>query len=465
MAATAPDRAPVTSPAVPPSVPPSAPPDVPGLPLLGSALALRRDLLGTLLRAMREQGDVVRFAVGPPGARFERYGVFSPDGVQRVLATESTRYRKDNIAYAELRAAFGDGLLTSQDDRWLRQKRFLQPVFTRRRVAGYLPVLAAEADDLVERWRPVAAARGTVDLHAEMTRVTLRIVARVLFGADVDAAVPAVRDAFPALAVHALRRTVAPVRPPRSWPLPSYRRAVAAQRALYDLCDELIAARRAAPTGGDDLLSLLLSARDGGESLDDREIRDQVLIFLLAGHETTATALTFALHLLGRDPTWQRRTRSAALDGPLVADAVPDVLTQVLKEAMRLYPSAFGTGRRVAAGDVVDGRQIPPGADVIVSTWATHRHPRHWDDPERFDPSRFTPEREAARHRYAWFPFGGGPRACIGQGFALLEGAVVLAAVLSAYDVATPAGPVPLETGLTLRPAGPVPCRLAPLVP
>ena len=444
----------------------TVPPGPRGAPLVGSAFDLRRDVLGTYERARRMYGDVVRFVVGPPGLRATLYAVFHPDAVRRVLAGEADQYRKDNRFYEELRWALGDGLLNSQDERWLRQRRFIQPLFTRRRIAGYAQSMAEETGDLVDRWRPWAADGRPIDLHSEMSRLTLRVVGRLLFGSDVERAVPVVAEAFPILGEYARTRAFAPARLPRGWPTPSNRRALGAQRAVYAVCDELIAQRRAAPGGGDDLLSLLVDARDNGEQLDDAEIRDQVLIFLLAGHDTTALALTFALHLLGRHPTSARWLRDEVDD--VLGDRPPtaedfDALaysTMVLKEAMRLYPPAWGLGRRTVAGDRIDGCRIPPGADVAVSAWVTHRHPGFWEDPERFDPERFAPDREAERHRHAYFPFGAGPRACIGQYFSMLEAVIALAVIAQHYEVVSLTERVPLAPRITLHPAGPVPCRL-----
>ena len=442
------------------------PPGPRGAPLVGSALDLQRDVLGTYERARRAYGDVVRFVVGPPGLRAAVYAVFHPDAVRRVLAGEADSYRKDNRFYEEIRWAFGDGLLNSQDERWLRQRRFIQPFFTRRRIAGYAQSMADEAVDVVGRWQPRAAAGQPVDLHSEMSRLTLRVVGRLLFGSDVERAVPVVADAFPVLGDYARVRAFAPARMPRTWPTPSNRRAVRAQRALHEVCDELIARRRAAPGGGEDLLSLLTDARDRGERLDDTEIRDQVLIFLLAGHDTTALALTFALHLLGRHRDAQRRLRDEV--DAVLGDRTPmaedfDALpytTMVVKEAMRLYPPAWGLGRRTTDGDRIDGRDIPPGSDVVVSAWVTHRHPAFWEDPERFDPERFAPEHEAGRHRHAYFPFGAGPRACIGQYFSMLEAVMALAVIVQHYELASTTEHVPLAPRITLHPAAPVPCLL-----
>jgi cytochrome P450 len=446
----------------------TVPPTPPGAPVLGSALDLRRDILGTYERARRAHGDVVRFVIGPPGVRATVYALFHPDAVRRVLASEADGYRKDNRFYQEVRWALGEGLLNSQDETWLRQRRFIQPLFTRRRIAGYARSMAEEARDLTRRWRELSAGGNPIDLHAEMSRVTLRVVGRLLFGSDLERAVAVVGDAFPVLGEYARRRAFAPFRVPHSWPTPSNRRAQRARHAVYGVCDELIADRRASGGGEDDLLSLLVAARDGAERLDDAEIRDQILIFLLAGHDTTAIALTFALHLLGLHRGAQRRVRDevdAVLgDRAPTADDVESLpyTTMVLKEAMRLYPPAWGLGRRTGEGDSIDGYDIPPGSDVAVSAWVTHRHPDFWDESARFDPERFAPERESGRHRHAYFPFGAGPRACIGQYFSMLEAAIALAVIVRDYELTSLGEDVPLAPRITLHPAAPVPCRLTP---
>src|SRR3954468_1546075 len=294
-------------------------PTMPGLPVIGSAVDFARRMLDTQVRAMHELGDVVRFVVGPPGARITIYGIYDPEGVHRVLAGASARYRKDNRLYAEMRTAFGDGLLTSQDETWLRQERFLQPLFTHAQVARYVPAMAAEATTLVARWR----GRETVELHGESSRLTLRVVGRVLLGGDLDDAVGVLRTMLPALSEDLRRRGFSPLPTPPGWPTPANLRARRHRAALDGVIDSLVAARRT--TGGDDLLGRLIAARDGDAALSDAEVRDQVLVFLFAGSDTTATALTAALHLLGSHPEAQERARDevrAVLGGrtPTAAD-------------------------------------------------------------------------------------------------------------------------------------------------
>ncbi|MFE0649560.1 cytochrome P450 [Streptomyces sp. NPDC059534] len=444
-------------------------PELAGLPLLGSMLDLKKDSLGTFLRAQRELGDVVRISAGPPGVRATVYGVFSADGAQQVLAGESANFRKDNAFYQEIRESFGNGLLTSQDEDYLRQRRLVQPLFTKRRVDGYAAAVAAEVTTLTAEWQDGGAA--SVDVLQEMTRLALRAVARILFGTDVDTAVEIVERSFPELGAYVLRRGYSPLKFPRDWPTPGNRKAAAIHEALYEVCDRIIAERRGSDRahGGDDLLTLLVeaeSAEDAG--FDATELREQVLVFLLAGHETTATSLGFALHLLGKHPEAQKRAHeeidrvlAGRTPGAADLDSLPYV-TQVLKEAMRLFPAAPVIGRRAVAATEVGGVTIPAGADVIVAPWVTHRHPAYWEDAERFDPDRFTPEAEAARPRYAWFPFGGGPRACIGQHFSMLESVIALAMILQKYGFEAIDTEVPVGSAITLQTAGPARCRLVP---
>ncbi|NGO10348.1 cytochrome P450 [Streptomyces sp. HC44] len=468
-------------------------PIVAGTPLLGSMSNLLSDPLGAYLWARSEYGDVVRFRAGPPGLRANLYAVFSAEGAQQVLATEAANFRKDNVFYEELRVTVGNGLLTSQDATYLRQRRLVQPLFTRRRVNGYADQVAQEAAALADTWRTAgtgattgATTDATVELIGEMRQFALRMVGRILFGTDGEKAFEVIERTMPQLQEYSMKRGFSPVRTPRSWPTPANRRAERNQAELFALCDGIIENRRGRRgddsqdgTGRtDDLVTLLVHAENAEDgSLDAAELREQVLIFLLAGHETTATALAFALHLLARHPEQQRRVRDEVdrvLGGPGPGGRAPTAadmealpyLTMVLKEAMRLYPSAPVIGRRAVAGAEIDGVRIPAGADLLVSPWVTHRHPDYWPDPERFDPERFTPEAEAGRPRYAWFPFGGGPRACIGQHLSMLESVLGLAVLLQRYEFeAADEEDVPLGAGVTLMALGPAHCRITPRSP
>jgi cytochrome P450 len=448
----------------------AAPPHPRANPVLGSALDLRKSQIRTYERVMREHGDVVKLVVGPPGVRFDLYCVFHPDGVKAVLAGSREGYSKGNRFYQQIAQSFGSGLLTSEGELWRRQRRLVQPLFTRRQIAAYAELMAEEAAAVAGRWDRATRNGGSVDANAEMVGLALRVVGRAIFGDDVARAGAVLDSAFPVLNRHTFRRAMSPLAAPASWPTPDNRRAARARRALYEVVDELIAHRQRAGADGEDLLSRLLLARDPdtGEAMDLQQVRDEALIFLLAGHETTSTALTFTLHLLGRHPSEQQLVLDeldTVLDGrPPTLDDAPALerTAMAIKEAMRLYPPAYALGRLSVTENEVGGYSIPAGAYVVVSQFATHRHPQFWDDAEAFDPARFTPEREGARHSHAYFPFGGGPRACIGSHFAMLEATMAVALLLQRFRISSDQEDVPLDTeGITLRPKGAVPIQLA----
>ncbi|KAA1421195.1 cytochrome P450 [Nocardioides humilatus] len=438
-------------------------PTHPGSFLLGSARELLANQVEFFESTHAGGDDLVRVLLGPPGLRRSLYLSHTPAGAETLLSARTMgAFRKENPLYGEVRMILGDGILTAQDDDWVRQKRFIQPIFTKARVDGYLESML----EAITATTAEMGAGGTVDLGDQMMRMTLRIVGRVLLGDDTAELEEAVHEHFPVASQGMLTRALFPMRMPLSWPLPVNRRTARAQRALFEVCDRLIARRRAGESDGDDLARLLVDARDGQDRLTDEEVRDQVLIFLLAGHETTSTSLTFALHLLGCHPDVQERLRQEALsvfgDGVPTAAQVHGELpwtTAVLKESMRLYPATPFNGRLCVEDTEVDGCVVPAGSDLLVSVWNIHRRPDLYPDPERFDPSRFLPENDKDRGRYDWLPFGAGPRACIGQHFSILESVAALAVMVRDLEFRAPEGTserVPVGSALTLHPLAPV---------
>ncbi|MEJ3748205.1 cytochrome P450 [Actinomycetes bacterium KLBMP 9797] len=439
----------------------SAVPGPTGHPVLGMVPAFRRDPLGTLLAGFQRYGDVVAYRFGPRrGPRPLTQSLVMahhPDAIHEVLTTPRVFSRR-TTGFQVLTELIGTGLLTSDGDVWLRQRRTLQPLFTPRRVAGYTALMTAEAARIAAD--PTVVMGSTVDLHQLMQLYTLRVVGRALFGDDVDDAVPELQRLVPVLGDLALARTLQVVRPPLSWPLPRTRRITRERAAQYAIVDRIIA-RHARRGAGDNLLSRLSAARDPetGQSLSTEEIRDQALVFLLAGHETTAGALTFTLHQLGRHPAAQDRVATAAAsDGG--DSAAADLVRAALLEGMRLYPPAYSTERLAGVDTTLSGYHVPAGTRVMLSSWITHRHPDFWPDPERYDPDRFTGQHQ--RPRYAYFPFGGGPRSCIGEHFALLEGTILLRTLLARYRVEALDEKLRLAPMITLRPAEPVRAVLRP---
>lgn len=440
--------------------------------MLGSARELRRDYLGTISRAAREVGGLARISAGPPGWRVTVLAVSDPELAAEVLG-QPDRFRKDAPGYRELRAALGDGLLTSQDAVWRRQRRLLAPLFTPRRVTeAYAGVVVEEAERLVARWRVAAAAGRPVAVYPEMVRVAASVVGRVLFGADVTRALDTLTR-FARINTALLDRAVSPHPVPRRWPTPANRRLDAELAAVRRVVDEIVAQRRVGPEPGTtDLLGLLLAARDpeDGGPLAESEVADQVLIFLLAGLETTAVTLACTLVQLALAPAWQRCLLDELDQQGVGAVPRPDDVgrlvwtSRVLHEAMRLYPAAHGMARQARDDEVLGGYRVPAGSWLEVSPWGISHSPRVWPDPERFDPERFALPAGVppGGHRYAWMPFGAGPHVCVGRHLALLEMTVVLGAVLRAFALSTPLAAVPVRAAITLQPVGELPVRLHP---
>ncbi len=431
-------------------------------------LGLRRNAVEYSEAMWREHGDVVRLRIGPPGLDREMWMFHHPDAAARIFSGSTWRaFAKRDQMHDEIVRWLGTGLLTAEGEEWTRQRRFLQPLFTHPAVEGYSELMVEEILRVVDEWDVTEAP--STDLGEQMQRLTLRVVVAALFGDSADRVVTQVRRSFPAISDTITRRGLGAVRLPMAVPTPRARRGRVARDDLFRACDEILAARRAGRTSGDaDLLSLLLAARDDGEPIGDDEVRVQVLTFLLAGHETTATALTFALHLLGRHPEVQDRVRSEVQDAvgegsPTAATTASlPLTTAVVRETMRLYPSAPFLGRLAVEDDEVMGFAVPAGTTVVVPPWTVHRHPAVWADPLTFDPFRFVPGREQHRHRYAWMPFGGGPRACIGQHFSMVEAVLTLALVLRDHRVTSLADTdhLPVSSLITLFPTEPVLARI-----
>lgn len=437
------------------------PPGPRGLPLLGPALAYRRDPTGFLADSARRHGDVVyaRFA----GVHL--YLVSDPRHIEHVLVARRDRYGKDRFLRS-LAPVLGQGLLLSDGALWRSQRRRMAPAFAHRHVGQYTDAIVAASAEHAALWRPGAV----VDIGAAMMRLTLDITLRALFGALDRSDDPArVGRAATFINDHFAAALGNPLTPPRWLPTPgnlALRRTV---RELDDVVARILAARRRAPASDHprDLLDMLLAARDDDDTaMSDRQVRDEILTLLLAGHETTAHALTFALHLLARHPEIDAALADerAALPSPPTLADVPrlQLHEQVILEALRLYPPVATLGREALEDDEIAGYRIPRGAIVVMSQWVVHRDPRHYPDPERFHPARWTPEFRRQLPRLAYFPFGGGQRVCIGEAFALLEARLALAVLLAARRV-QPTTPDPLQVyaAITLRPKHPVHLRIA----
>ncbi|MFN7973295.1 MAG: cytochrome P450 [Acidobacteriota bacterium] len=452
---------------IPPMAGASTPiPALRGSPLLGHLRQWRRDPLAFLRELSELTSEITQVRFGPRWVYILRH----PDLVEHVLWENHKNYRKQTRGYQKLRHVLGDGLLTSEPPFWLRQRRIAQPAFHRDRIAGFGSVFANATLQMLERWEGAAARREPVDVAVEMMRVTLRIVGETLLSTDVSSDAAEVGRALTTVLSHTIASITSIVPWKDKLPTPANFRFREALASLDRVVLGIIAERRRDPTAKSDLLAMLMNARDEetGESMSDRQLRDEVMTIFLAGHETTANALAWTIYLLSRHPD-ARSALEAEVDGAVTgsAPALPELpslaLTEMtLKEAMRLYPPAWIVGRSAIADDTLSGHTVPAGSFCFMSSYLTHRHPAFWPDPERFDPSRFAPEKVARTHRGAYFPFGGGPRLCIGNSFAMMEAKVILGAIVKRFRLElVPGHPVVPLPMITLRPRHGLPMTLS----
>jgi cytochrome P450 len=433
--------------------------------LSGVLPEVRRDVLGFLSETARRYGDVVRYRLGP----LTSFLITHPDGVRHVLQENVANYTKDHFSYSLARRVVGNGLLTSEGRFWLRQRRLAQPAFHRQRIAAMAGQMVRATSRMLERWAPHAHRGEPLGVMEEMMRLTLAIVGEALFGTELGAQATSVGQSFNVLSEQiATRFRTFRVLPP-VLPFGQDRAFRAATRALDAAVFHIIAERRKQGEDTGDLLSMFMLARDEetGEQMDDRQLRGEVLTMLVAGHETTATTLGWVWGLLERHPQVEARLHEevdTVLGGRLpTLEDVPRLsyTRMVVEEALRLYPPVYVFSRKVQKEDVIGGFRIPAGASVDLSPWVTHRHPAIWERPDDFLPERFTPEQAAHRPRYAWFPFSGGPRQCIGNSFAMMEAQLIIATVAQRFRLRSAPGhrltPEPL---ITLRPGGGLPMHV-----
>ena len=416
---------------------------------------IRADTPGFLLECTRRFGDLVAFSVGS----VQVYLVNHPDAVRHILQDNHRNYSKDTIQYNTLASITGRGLLTSDGETWLRNRRMEQPAFSRARLAALDEVIAPAAQAMLERWAQLRD-QAEIDIDSEMMQVTLEVVGKALFSIDLRTDAPRLTRAVLTALDHVIYRAQNPFAPPDWAPLPRnlrFRRALAElDAAVYDI----LSARQAERVEGDDLLGMLLRARsEDGQPLKKVEIRDEIITLLIAGHETVASALTWTWYLLAQHPDAWERMRAEVMRLPqerLPAYRDLDQLTwcdQVFSEALRLYPPAWLITRKSLGEDVLLGERIPAGATMVISPYVIHRHPDFWAAPEEFQPQRFQAVVEKTWPRYAYIPFGGGPRLCIGNHFAQIEGVLLLAAVTQRYRLELAAGQkVKVDPLVTLRP-------------
>lgn len=421
---------------------------------------LKTDRLTLMSTAARTYGDAVKVVIGPKTL----YIFNHPDTAKHVLADNAANYDK-GIGYQEAKRALGDGLLTSSGELWRKQRRTIQPVFQNKRISGLAGMVAEEAERLVGRLR-ARAGGPPVDVLTELTGFTLGVLGRTLLDADLGG-FDSIGHSFEAVQDQAMFETETMGLVPRWLPLPKQRAFRRARADLQRIVDRLVADRLADPRpDGDDVLTRLIhsTAQEADPKVAATRMRDELTTLLLAGHETTASTIGWTLHLVDQHPEVAERLHAEAVEvlgdrSPTMADLTRlRYHTMVLNESMRLFPPVWILTRRALGDDVVGGYGVPAGADVMVCPYTLHRHPSFWDAPEKFDPDRFDPQRPTDRPRYAYLPFGAGPRFCVGSHLGLMEATFVLALLSRELRLTTvPGYEVVAEPMLSLRVRGQLP--------
>lgn len=411
----------------------------PGLPFLGNTLAFLRDPLRVLNTLQRTHDRIVHLRIGGRN----QYLVLQPEDAKHVLQENHRNYGR-SPGFEVLKIFLGNGLLTSDGDFWRRQRRLAQPAFHRQKLAALTQTMISETADWLDEFdgHPL---KEPVNISQVFMDVTMRIVCKTLFGSDTTGKLDGLSHALDTLNYLANKRMLSPIRFPYAWPTPDNQRSKRARMLVDSFIFGLIDQRRTASDARDDLLGMLLSAEDEetGERMSNQQLRDEAVTIFSAGHETTAISMAWTIHLLTKHPDVLARLKAESHS--VLGDArtpSPDAFRaltytmQVIQESLRLYPPAWIMSRRAHQNDHVGPYTIPAGDTVLVCPYLLHRDPANWPDPDRFDPERFAPDGPKDHlHSYAYLPFGGGPRLCIGNQFALMEMQILLALFVRRFRV------------------------------
>lgn len=432
---------------------PSLPPEIKGSLIQGVMADFNRDMLGFIERS-RDHGDVVRMRF----LYLTAYFLYHPADIEYVLSTNAKNFIKSrSVRSPFFQRLVGNGLLTSEGDFWRRQRRLAQPAFHRQRISGYGDVMVEYAERLISSW----SDGETRDIHQDMMRLTLEIVVRTLFNADVSGDAAKVERALSEIVKPFSAQATLKWILDNRLPTKTHRHFNKCAKEIDEIVYRIISERRASGSDQGDLLSMLLAAQDedDGSQMTNRQLRDEVMTLFLAGHETTALTLSWTWYLLAQDPAAERKLHAEldeVLSGrlPTAADLSRLKFTEMIaKESMRLYPPAFALGRESLGECEVGGFRMPAKTQVFMFQWAVQRDPRFFDQPNSFVPERWTDEFANSLPKYAYFPFGGGPRACIGNYFAMMEIVLLLATIGQRFRFSLlPEHPVSLLPAMSLRP-------------
>jgi cytochrome P450 len=439
---------------------PHSPPGPKGLPFLGNLPDLGRDVLGFFTQCARQYGDIASFRLAAWPAMLLNH----PDLVEYVLVKNHQNFIKHRFFWRHVDAIFGQGLLTSEGKFWHQQRRLAAPAFAASRVNRYGDTMVQYTRRMLQQWQPGQV----LDVHQEAMALTLQIAAKTLFDAETSEDVAEVSQAIDDVMEQISARFRRPFWLPDALPLPGnlrYRRGV---QRLDQLVARIIAERRNKIEDRGDLLSQLMLARDeAGQPMSERQIRDEVITMLLAGHETTALTLSWTWYLLGLHPAVDAQLAEEV--NTVLGEQAPTVddlprlrfTEQVVSEVLRLYPPAYAIGREALADCELAGYRVPAGTTAYVSPWVMHRDPRWFDNPQAFRPERWAGNLAKQLPRFAYMPFGGGPRICIGNRFAMMEAVLILATVAQRFRLEWQMDrPVRPKPSITLRPGGGVWVRL-----
>ncbi|WP_040911305.1 cytochrome P450 [Leptospira broomii] len=429
---------------------PNLPPGTFGFPALRYLPFLSRDTIGFFRMLHAKYGKTVRFGI----RKIVIHLITQPEDIKRVLQENSQNYHK-GVFYKELGRILGRGLLNSEGEFWKKQRKLIQPAFHRQRIAEFVEVMANETDKMLETWKP----KSSIDVSKEMMHLTFAIVGRTLFKTEVTSYANRIESALTIALEITTKRIKKLIPPPFNWPTPGNIKLKKAVQEMHSVVEELIEERKKTPSN--DIISMLLEVKDEetGERMSETQVRDEAITLLLAGHETTANALSWAFYLLTQNPDAYEKIRQESINvlrdrNPTLEDVQNLTYTRkVLDETLRLYPPAWVIERRSMGWDTLGGYDVPPGTNVSICIFNLHRNPDFWEDPDKFDPDRFDEERSKDRPKNAYIPFGGGPRVCIGNIFAITEAVFVLALVCRKFKFQLRTEkPVVLEPLVTLRP-------------